>query len=178
MKKYFLLLILLPFLISCGGSRKVSQTHSRNTVLASTTFNEPSSNSITSSSKGSVLERVVQNAKTFEGTRYKFGGTTKTGMDCSGLVYRAFKQEDILMPRISRDMAQKGVQVRLAEAIEGDLIFFRTGKRNVINHVGLIVETNRGEIWFIHSTTSQGVIISSMKESYWKKAFVEVRRII
>lgn len=99
-------------------------------------------------------------------------------MDCSGLVYRAFKQEDISMPRISRDMAQKGVQVRLAEAIEGDLIFFRTGKRNVINHVGLIVETNRGEIWFIHSTTSQGVIISSMKESYWKKAFVEARRII
>ena len=178
MKKYFLLVILLPFLISCGGSRKASQTHSRNTVLVNKTSKGPSSNSASSSSKGSVLERVVLNAKTFEGTRYKFGGTTKAGMDCSGLVYRAFKQEDISMPRISRDMAQKGVQVRLEDVIEGDLIFFRTGKRNVISHVGLIVGANRGEILFIHSTTSQGVIISSMNESYWKKAFVEVRRII
>lgn len=82
------------------------------------------------------------------------------------------------MPRISRDMASKGVSVKLKEVTEGDLVFFKTSRRNSINHVGLVVENKRGEILFIHSTTSKGVIISSLEEDYWKKAFVEVRRVI
>jgi len=116
---------------------------------------------------------------TFEGTRYKFGGTDKRGMDCSGLVYVSFKEEQIALPRISRDMARKGVRVKLEETEEGDLVFFRTDKnKNVINHVGLVLENKKGVITFIHSTTSRGVIVSSMEEKYWKNAFVQVRRMI
>ena len=99
-------------------------------------------------------------------------------MDCSGLVYSAFKAEGVLMPRVSRDMAKKGKKVSLKNVTKGDLVFFRTNGRKTINHVGLVIEAEKGELMFIHSTTSKGVIISSLNESYWKNAFVEVRRII
>ena len=99
-------------------------------------------------------------------------------MDCSGLVCVAFEKENITLPRISRDIATKGVPVSLKDIEKGDLVFFKTSRKNVISHVGLVVEANRGEVKFIHSTTQAGVIISSLDEPYWKNAFTEVRRVI
>lgn len=156
MKKIFLLVLFPLFLASCGSSKSTQKTKST-----------------------SKSESIVNYAKTFNGTRYKFGGTTTKGMDCSGLVYVSFKKEDIILPRISRDMAKKGKYIPLDKTKKGDLVFFKTDKnRNVINHVGLVVEIDKGEVFFIHSTSSRGVIISSLKEKYWTDAFVEVRSII
>lgn len=125
-----------------------------------------------------IKQEIIDYAKTFQGTRYKFGGTTSSGMDCSGLVCVAFQKENIELPRISRDIATKGTPISLREIAEGDLVFFKTSSRNVISHVGLVVEASDGKVKFIHSTTQAGVIISSLDEAYWKKAFAEVRRII
>ncbi len=125
-----------------------------------------------------IRENIIDYAKTFQGTRYKFGGTNEAGMDCSGLVYTSFKKENITLPRISRDMAKEGVLISFKDIEEGDLVFFKTSRKNTITHVGLVVEARRGKVMFIHSTTHAGVIISSLEEDYWKKAFVEVRRII
>jgi len=156
MKKIFLL-VLFPIILSSCGSTK-------STPKSKTT---------------SKSESIVKHAKSFNGTRYKFGGTTSKGMDCSGLVYVSFKKEDILLPRISRDMAKKGKRIPLNRTKKGDLVFFKTDKnRNVINHVGLVVDIKKGVVFFIHSTTRKGVIISSLKERYWNDAFVEVRSII
>jgi cell wall-associated NlpC family hydrolase len=120
---------------------------------------------------------IVNYAKQFEGVKYKFGGTTKRGMDCSGLIYESFKAYNVLLPRISRDMANQGEKVKLDDVQTGDLLFFETSKkRHVISHVGLVVTALPGNIEFIHSTTSQGVIISSLAERYWYFAFVEARR--
>ncbi len=121
---------------------------------------------------------IIDVAKTFNGTRYKFGGTTSSGMDCSGLVYTAFKEEDISLPRSSRDMATKGNKINFLEINKGDLVFFKTNRSKIINHVGLVVEVLPGKVLFIHSTSSQGVIISSLDERYWNESFVEARRII
>ena len=100
-------------------------------------------------------------------------------MDCSGLVYTTYKKEGISMPRISRDMATKGNRISLSITNKGDLVFFKTNKnKKTINHVGLVVENKNGKIFFIHSTSSLGVIISSLEERYWKNTFVEVRRVI
>ncbi len=170
MKKLFLLASLALFMTSCGSSsRTVSHKSSKSYK----------NKSISEGDINDKLENVVAYAKTFEGTRYKFGGTTNRGMDCSGLVYTAFNKEQISLPRVSRDMAKRGEKISLSDATEGDLVFFQTNKnRKVINHVGLVIETRRGEILFIHSTTSKGVIISSMEEGYWKSAFIEARRVI
>lgn len=136
-------------------------------------------NNIEENTTASATSNIITTALSFEGTRYKFGGMDNKGMDCSGLVYTCYKSEQIELPRISRDMAKQGVRITLDEIAKGDLIFFITGKnKKTINHVGLVVAIDNGSIKFIHSTTSLGVIISSMDESYWKKAFIEVRRII
>lgn len=166
MKKFLLILCLAITLISCGSSRSVSKN--KNVIGNSKEVVRPNK-----------AQKIVGYAKTFEGTRYKFGGTTKRGMDCSGLIYTSFKNEDILLPRVSRDMAKQGKRISLRDVAEGDLLFFQTSKthRN-INHVGLVVESRRGILKFIHSTTSRGVIISSLDENYWNNAFVEARRIM
>lgn len=127
----------------------------------------------------STPHRIIRYAKTYQGTPYKFGGTTKKGMDCSGLVYTSFKEEDIYLPRVSSDMAKEGKRINLNHAQPGDLLFFKTNRsRNVINHVGIVVETNGDDIRFIHSSTSRGVIISSITETYWQRAFSEARRVL
>ncbi|MFB9056974.1 C40 family peptidase [Mariniflexile ostreae] len=122
---------------------------------------------------------IINYAKQFEGVKYKWGGTTPEGMDCSGLVFESFRAHDIFLPRISRDMAKRGEKILLKETLKGDLLFFKTqNRRNDINHVGLVVAIEDNAIKFIHSTTQSGVIISSLNEEYWKNAFTEVRRIL
>ncbi len=200
MKKLLFLAFFTLFLISCGSSKyarntgKVSETiigknetpskttrkvspHKNNRIAAKNTEDTAESEKEEDSPK-QIKKEIIAYAKTFEGTRYKFGGTTDAGMDCSGLVCTAFQKENIALPRISRDMATKGILISFNDIEEGDLVFFKTSRRNTINHVGLVVEAKRGEVKFIHSTTRAGVIISSLDEDYWKKAFVEVRRVI
>ncbi|WP_038533755.1 C40 family peptidase [Formosa agariphila] len=122
---------------------------------------------------------IVDFAQQFEGVRYKYGGTTKKGMDCSGLVYETYKAYNINLPRVSRDMANEGIKIDLEDVKAGDLLFFKTNpKRNSINHVGLVVESRVGHVEFIHSTTSKGVITSSLAERYWYHSFEEARRIL
>ena len=170
MKNYYLLIFFSLFLVSCGSSKKTT---------ARTYKSRVETKKITKSSNKDVLKDVLQNAEKYLGTRYKYGGTTRAGMDCSGLVFTAFKEENIEMPRVSRDMAKKGIPISLREATKGDLVFFQTNKnRKVINHVGIVTDIDGDDILFIHSTTSRGVIVSSMKERYWQSAFIEIRRII
>jgi cell wall-associated NlpC family hydrolase len=75
-------------------------------------------------------------------------------------------------------MATRGIEIKISQAEEGDLVFFKTSSKNRISHVGIVSKIKDDTIYFIHSTTSQGVITSSMEENYWKKAFVSIRRVI
>jgi cell wall-associated NlpC family hydrolase len=116
---------------------------------------------------------------TFTGVRYKFGGTTTKGMDCSGLLHVSFAEHDIDLPRASYMIANQGEKIELKEVTVGDLLFFGTSNRKKsINHVGLVVAIDGNDIKFIHSTTSRGVIVSSMREGYWSHAFIKATRIL
>lgn len=112
------------------------------------------------------------------GTGYRSGGTTQAGFDCSGLMYSTFKKFDITLPRSSHEMAEIGTEINPENAKKGDLIFFINRGQHRINHVGMIVEVNGDEIKFIHSSTQGGVIISSLKESYYERTFKQINRII
>tara|TARA_B110001454_G_scaffold121760_1_gene113698 strand:+ start:1974 stop:2414 length:441 start_codon:yes stop_codon:yes gene_type:complete len=125
------------------------------------------------------VDRIVANALKFKGVRYRFGGTTRSGIDCSGVIYVAFGDENVHLPRVSRDMAKKGRKIALSKVKKGDLLFFRTSnRRKSINHVGLVVSHEKGEIRFVHATSSKGVIVSLLSEKYWKKAFVKATKIL
>src|SRR5690606_34301372 len=124
---------------------------------------------------GIKIQNIIEIAKSFHGTPYKYGGTSRKGMDCSGLVYVSFKEEDILLPRSSSEIATRGDKISLNEVAVGDLLFFKTNGRKQINHVGLVVDVYPGKVLFIHASTSQGVIISALDETYWHKSFAEAR---
>lgn len=133
---------------------------------------------IDSSENNYIGLQMINNAMTFMGVRYHGGGTTTSGMDCSGMVTAVFNIFDIKIPRSSNDMSKIGEKVDIKDAQKGDLIFFRTNGRNVINHVGMVVEVLDGEIKFIHSSTQSGVIVSSTKEAYYKRTFAQINRVL
>ncbi|MDT0686218.1 C40 family peptidase [Autumnicola psychrophila] len=175
--KFSLLLIFAISLTSCGSFRTKVASKDRSERMVSSEEKFDSSPDIEPADKR--VYNIISNAKKYEGTGYKYGGTTKRGMDCSGLVYTAYLEEDIPLPRTSRAMSLEGKRLFLKEVTVGDLLFFETNKnRKVINHVGLVVDVLPDHILFIHSTSSRGVIISSLSESYWHNNFVMARRVI
>jgi LysM repeat protein len=124
-------------------------------------------------------EFLIAKASEYLGTRYRGGGTTSAGFDCSGLMFTTFKNIDMTLPRSSGSMAiGAGVKIEREQAQKGDLIFFTTNGRGNINHVGMITEILDDEIKFIHSSVQSGVVISSTKEPYYAKRFIQINRVL
>ena len=100
------------------------------------------------------------------GTPHVQGGMSKNGVDCSGFVSNVYKDVyGITLPRRSADMEKEvDLTVKQSQLKEGDLVFF--GK-NGVNHVGIYLQDNN----FIHTSTSKGVIVSSLEEKYWKENY-------
>ena len=133
----------------------------------------------TAKKKSSTIDGILSEANTYIGTPYRFGGMTRSGIDCSAFVLSVYgSATGINLPRISSAQAQEGERVEREELEKGDLLFFQTrGSR--ISHVGIVQEiTPEGEIKFIHASTSKGVTISSLNEKYWGLRFRFAKRIL
>ena len=124
------------------------------------------------------LDQLVSTASENIGARYRTGGTTKEGFDCSGLMCTTFGAFDIELPRTSLEQSRYGVKINNEDAQKGDLIFFKTNGRRQINHVGMVVEVSDGDIKFIHASVGGGVIISSIKEKYYSKKLTQINRVL
>lgn len=127
-----------------------------------------------------LVEQLINVATENIGVRYKYGGATRAGFDCSGLIYTVFNSKNIVLPRNSFEQSKIGVVLnqRRDSVNKGDLIFFKTDNSAKINHVGIVIEVNEDEIKFIHSSTSKGVIISSTKQAYYKNSLAQINRIL
>ena len=129
--------------------------------------------------KSNTIDQILNEASTYIGTPYRFGGMTRSGIDCSAFVLSVYGSvTGINLPRISSAQAQEGERVEREQLEKGDLLFFQTrGSR--ISHVGIVQEiTQEGEIKFIHASTSKGVTISSLNEKYWGLRFRFAKRIL
>ncbi len=175
------ILIFLSFLLLVGCFAKKKTTYSKTravTVKSSEDDLSREEKTKKDTFENKKAEQVIETALTFTGVRYRYGGITKKGMDCSGLIHVALTENDIVFPRVSHQMANEGKRIKIGQVQKGDLLFFKTSKRGKdINHVGLVVAVD-DEIKFIHSTTSRGVIVSSLREGYWNAAFVKATRIL
>jgi len=132
---------------------------------------------INTSNTSYLVDQLIHAASENLGARYRSGGSNPEGFDCSGLMFFTFSKFDIVLPRSSNEMSNLGTVLNPSEIRKGDLIFFKTNGRKIINHVGMVVEVLDDEIKFIHSATSRGVIISSTKEPYYKRTFTQVNRV-
>ncbi|MBV7440307.1 C40 family peptidase [Weeksellaceae bacterium TAE3-ERU29] len=125
-----------------------------------------------------TINKLIQEAESYIGTPYRLGGTSRSGIDCSAFMQRIYEIEGIDLPRVSRSQASIGIPVSRGELQRGDLIFFSTTSRSRVTHVGMVYDvTDDGQVSFIHASSSRGVVVSSLEESYWAKRFRVARRI-
>lgn len=106
-------------------------------------------------------------------TRYRMGGTTKKGVDCSSFTMQLFQEVyKISLPRTAKQQFDATVNIKEDEIAEGDLVFFNT--RGGVSHVGVYLANG----YFVHASSSRGVILSNLKEPYFNKRFLGARRMM
>lgn len=120
---------------------------------------------------------IITSAQKYLGVPHCMGGTTMKCMDCSGLVYAVFAKHGIALPHNSEDQARYGKIIEGMDKLrKGDLVFFvRSYKtRHLITHTGIFMGNNQ----FIHTSSKNGVTITSINDPYWKEKFVFGTRLL
>lgn len=109
-----------------------------------------------------VKQILYSELRAWDAVGYRMGGLSKEGVDCSGLVYIIYRSRfGIPIPRRTYEQSLLGYEVPQQQLRPGDLVFFRTGR--YVNHVGIYLEHRR----FLHVSTQQGVMVSSLDNIYW-----------
>lgn len=122
----------------------------------------------------SVIAELNDQLSQWRGTPYRYGGMSRGGVDCSGFVYITFRDRfELQLPRTTQAQTDIGTRISQRDLLPGDLVFFKTGSGGNGLHVGIYDTDNQ----FIHASTSQGVMRSSLNNVYWKKVFWQARRI-
>ncbi|MFC4165027.1 C40 family peptidase [Epilithonimonas zeae] len=126
-----------------------------------------------------TIDNILSEAESYLGTPYRFGGTSRSGIDCSAFVLSVFgAAAGMDLPRVAAQQSQEGDSVEKTELQKGDLVFFsHRGSR--ISHVGIVEDvTPEGEVKFIHAATSKGVMVSSLDDNYWGPKFRFAKRVV
>ncbi len=154
MKRVLYFLVVAALLTSCGAAKRAQIREKK-------------------------INTLVATAKSYIGTPYRWGGTTRSGMDCSGLLCNSYRSVNYDLPRTSAAQSKAGEKVKINKLQPGDLVFFATGKKKrKVTHVGMVTSVRKGKIMFIHSSSSLGVVESDLHSTYYKKRFRGARRVI
>lgn len=115
-------------------------------------------------------QKVLNVYHQWAGTRYRLGGTTKAGIDCSAFVKATMSSAfNVHLPRSTAEQRHVGRSISKSELRPGDLVFFRKN-----NHVGVYIGGGK----FVHSGTSTGVTIASLSDKYWARTYTQSRRVM
>lgn len=123
--------------------------------------------------KSDSVQQLKSAAYSFLGTRYRFGGNSRNGLDCSAFVQQVFRELEVSLPRSAREQFEVGTEVMHGDLQKGDLVFFRT-YASYPSHVGIYLGGNR----MIHaSSKDRRVVISSLNSNYYRSRYLGAKRI-
>lgn len=162
MNSRFLLLIAIALLfVGCSSTRRLERKLHKEVYMLVGVEEGPKDNFT-----------LYQEVASWLNTPHREGGLTRSGIDCSGLAYMIYKNVyGKTLERNSGSILRKNChRIRLSQLREGDLVFFNTGSKNrsYVNHVGIYLKENK----FAHTSTSRGVMVSSLEEDYFRKTWV------
>ncbi|ADP13046.1 putative outer membrane lipoprotein [Erwinia sp. Ejp617] len=120
-----------------------------------------------------IKSRLMDQYASWKGVRYRLGGTSKSGIDCSAFVQTTFREQFALeLPRSTWQQEDTGRSIQRTKLRPGDLVMFRAGSTG--RHVGIYLSNDN----FVHASTSSGVMISNLNDAYWKSRYREARRVL
>lgn len=177
-RDYINLLIMLALMLTlgaCHSSRKASTGQNSGSTTERTTYEDMRRQVGGMSFEVNEISVLIDEATAWIGTPYVYAGHSKSGTDCSGLMMEVFRRSiGVRLPRNSRMQHDYCIEVKRDNVLPGDLLFFATGRdRGRVSHVGLYIGDNR----MIHASTSRGVIVSSLSESYYLGRFHSAGRV-
>ena len=157
MRKLSLLPLLIYFTLLLAGcsSQRVDRNEPQNTPALS-----------------DIKQVLYTQYNQWKGVKYKAGGMSRAGVDCSGFVYLTYEDRlGIKLPRSTDEQVNAGTVIQQRDLIAGDLVFFRTGKTT--RHVGIYLEDGK----FLHASTEKGVMLSNLDDEYWARTYWKSVRI-
>lgn len=168
----FVCIFLILLLFACKSSK--------NSSSASSNRSDKNKNVEVKKSESGKVKQLIKAAKSYTGTRYKYGGTSRAGIDCSGLTSLSFKEIGVSLPRTANEQSTLGKKIPLDELKEGDLVFFTDKKgHNKITHVGIVTDVrSKTEVRFIHASTKLGVVEADLFADYYKPLILKAVRIL
>ena len=161
MKKVTYILILIITITACGGSKKTVSKSNNNYIIDKYA-------DILQTQKSNITNiKLYTFIDNWKGTRYRYGGMSKTGVDCSGFCNVLYNQVYVNEIKRTTSMLSKEInKTKKSNLKEGDLVFFNISKKKN-SHVGVYLNNNR----FVHASSSKGVIISSLENPYYQKTY-------
>lgn len=179
MKKSILIFTMIAFLWSCSSYVRFTsddidgiKTYGNLVYEGSKQIIEQLEVDIRNDNKSNKFEgRLLSSSKKWLGTPYQYGGTTQSGVDCSGFVLNVYNDLGYKVPRTSSEQYQFAKKVSSNDKHVGDLVFFRRGSD--VGHVGIYVGSNK----MIHASTSRGVIIQDLDNEYLQRTFAGFGRV-
>lgn len=162
---------------SCGSSRHATSGSRTARAISAASGSSKGKSAGSIKVDGSLPKEtraLLTEASKWLGTSYRYGGDSRSGVDCSGLITNLYKSAlSIKLPRSSAQQQEYCSRISKKDLMEGDLVFFTTGKGSKVSHVGMYIGDGR----MVHSSTSRGVIISGLDEDYYTRTFHSAGRV-
>ena len=189
--RFYMCLVLLTGILPTANAQKLSEERYRevidsmiaaDSIAAHARFDEDDEHLYVfpGSRPKPKRDEVVKFATHYMGLRYRKGGSTERGFDCSGFTSYVFRNFGVKLPHTSAGQSYYGIDVPRDKITKGDLIFFKGAniRRRSIGHVGIVISERGQPVRFIHSSTSGGIRIDYLDDRYYRLRYVRTRRIL